>query len=383
MTTVYVDMVGDLFHRGHVEFLSKARALGDVLVVGLHSDDDCEWFKRRPVLTLDERVAVVAECTFVDRVIPAAPVMTSRSWLSDNDVDLVVHGDDLSVADLEYWYRVPIQLGIFRTVPYSHGISSSSIAERVTRSDPEPRRAPTQDARPWTRRAAGAALARVPVADRAFRRRRFVHGLRRLHDALAGSPIDGRYWIWGGVLLGWARDGRVLDHDLDDADFAYADEDHERFLESVACLVRAGFGPMRRFSSGDGRYVEHVLSNGSARFEFFRLTPHADRWRYSVFSHDLGVDQQAEVFSEHLAEITAQPLVPCSFLGRTWQTVADHDALLTENYGDWRTPDPDHHFTEDRAIVQRRGIPALPQTWDWPTAVAVGPGDRGPPLLEV
>ena len=37
---VYAEMVADLFHRGHVEFLKRARALGDYLIVGVMSDED-------------------------------------------------------------------------------------------------------------------------------------------------------------------------------------------------------------------------------------------------------------------------------------------------------------------------------------------------------
>ena len=42
MIRVYVDMVADLFHPGHVEFLRKARSFGNTLVVGIHSDDAVE-----------------------------------------------------------------------------------------------------------------------------------------------------------------------------------------------------------------------------------------------------------------------------------------------------------------------------------------------------
>jgi cytidyltransferase-like protein len=38
MTRVYVDMVADLFHYGHVNFLKQARQFGDYLLVGIHSD---------------------------------------------------------------------------------------------------------------------------------------------------------------------------------------------------------------------------------------------------------------------------------------------------------------------------------------------------------
>ncbi len=60
MIRVYADMMADLFHYGHIEFLRQARTLGDYLLVGIHSDEEVEAHKRRPVLTLDERVRSVA-----------------------------------------------------------------------------------------------------------------------------------------------------------------------------------------------------------------------------------------------------------------------------------------------------------------------------------
>ena len=56
---VYVDMVGDLFHAGHVSLLGEARRHGDWLVVGVLSDDTAASYKRRPIMTLAERVAVI------------------------------------------------------------------------------------------------------------------------------------------------------------------------------------------------------------------------------------------------------------------------------------------------------------------------------------
>ena len=51
MIRVYVDMVADLFHYGHVEFLRKARALGDHLLVGICSDEAVQTNKLKPILT--------------------------------------------------------------------------------------------------------------------------------------------------------------------------------------------------------------------------------------------------------------------------------------------------------------------------------------------
>lgn len=130
MTRVYVDMVADLFHYGHVEFLRKARALGDYLLVGIHGDDVVVEYKRRPILSMAERVTSVAGCRYVDEVLPDAPLRVTRDWIEQHAIDVLVHGDDFSDEQLDHFYRVPIDIGIFRTVPYTRGISTSEIVRR-------------------------------------------------------------------------------------------------------------------------------------------------------------------------------------------------------------------------------------------------------------
>ena len=86
MIRVYTDVVGDLFHWGHVEFFRLARDLGDVLVVGVHDDDTVAVYKRRPILTLDERIRVVAGCRWVDEVVPAAVGWAREGRPLDHDL---------------------------------------------------------------------------------------------------------------------------------------------------------------------------------------------------------------------------------------------------------------------------------------------------------
>ena len=131
MIRVYVDMVADLFHFGHVAFLEQARAYGEDLVVGVHSDATVESYKRRPVMTMDERVASVHGCRFVDEVVPDAPLVITREWLELHRIDLVVHGDDFDPALAGRLYGVPMAMGIFHTVPYTPGISSTEIIRRI------------------------------------------------------------------------------------------------------------------------------------------------------------------------------------------------------------------------------------------------------------
>lgn len=131
MTRVYVDMVADLFHHGHVRFLERARELGDVLVVGVHSDETVASYKRTPILTMEERIASVRGCRFADEVIADAPLVVSREWIARHDIDLVVHADDFDQAMFDRLYAAPIEMGIFRTVPYTSGISTTEILRRV------------------------------------------------------------------------------------------------------------------------------------------------------------------------------------------------------------------------------------------------------------
>ena len=131
MIRVYADMVAALFHYGHVAFLKQARALGDHLMVGIHADDVVELEKRVPILSMEERIASVAGCRWVDEVLPDAPWIIDRAWIDEHDIHLVVHGDDYSREQLDHSHRVPGEMGILRTVPYTGGISTTEIIRRI------------------------------------------------------------------------------------------------------------------------------------------------------------------------------------------------------------------------------------------------------------
>ncbi|QVL58348.1 MAG: adenylyltransferase/cytidyltransferase family protein [Simkaniaceae bacterium] len=128
---VYVDVVGDLFHAGHVQFFQKAKAHGDYLIVGIHGDDACTDYKREPILTLEERRIAIEACRFVDEVILNSPIGITQEWIQEHDIDLVIHGDDFSEEKKRSQYAVPIKMGIFKTVPYTPGISTTEIISRI------------------------------------------------------------------------------------------------------------------------------------------------------------------------------------------------------------------------------------------------------------
>ena len=134
MTRVYADLVADFFHSGHVEFFKKARTLGDYLIVGIHSDEvliSNDYKKGKPILTMEERVNSVGACRFVDEVLPNAPFIIDRPWIDKHNIEIVVRGDDMPQDRLEYFYKVPMDMGIFRMVPYTAGISTTEIIRRI------------------------------------------------------------------------------------------------------------------------------------------------------------------------------------------------------------------------------------------------------------
>ena len=85
---------------------------------------------QRKVLTVEERVEVVAACRYVDEAIPNAPWRMDSDWIDQHHIDLVVHGDDFSEQELDFFYKVPIKMGIFRTIPYTRGITTTEIILR-------------------------------------------------------------------------------------------------------------------------------------------------------------------------------------------------------------------------------------------------------------
>ena len=55
MTKVYTSGVFDLFHVGHLSVFKKAKQFGDYLIVGVHSDQDVESYKRTPIISCEQR----------------------------------------------------------------------------------------------------------------------------------------------------------------------------------------------------------------------------------------------------------------------------------------------------------------------------------------
>lgn len=80
---VYVAGAFDLFHVGHLDFLEKAKAQGDYLIVGLHTDPVVNQYKgsNYPIMNLHERVLSVLACKYVSEVVIGAPYTVTRNLM--------------------------------------------------------------------------------------------------------------------------------------------------------------------------------------------------------------------------------------------------------------------------------------------------------------
>ena len=134
MLRVYIDMVGDLFHVGHINLFKKARNLFPEnpveLVVGVHSDEDVGSYKRRPVIVQEQRYEMIRSCKYVDEVIEASPLIITEKFLKKYKINYVVHGDDVS-TEVAKQHKIPLLLEMIKYVPHTPGISTTKIIERI------------------------------------------------------------------------------------------------------------------------------------------------------------------------------------------------------------------------------------------------------------
>jgi hypothetical protein len=188
--------------------------------------------------------------------------------------------------------------------------------------------------------------------------------LRLLHDTLARTPISGRYWLFGGLLLSAIREGELMLHDTKDADWAFLGEDEERLVAAFPALVDAGFAPHFRFPGATGPATEYSFTRDGAKFEFFRVDVAGDRFTWC--NHGILPDGTGR---QNRCAIPAQPLDEVRFLDRTWLKVRDADVELTALFDTWRIPAPGFDYMDAPTIVERR-------PWDtgtfqqWPAVYA-------------
>jgi D-beta-D-heptose 7-phosphate kinase/D-beta-D-heptose 1-phosphate adenosyltransferase len=129
---VFTNGVFDLLHRGHVEYLQKARALGDVLIVGVNTDASVKRLKgvARPLAPLEDRAFILAALECVDYVLPFAedtPEKAIRALLPD----VLVKGADYELKEIVGQDVVLAAGGRVERIPLSPGRATSDLIAKI------------------------------------------------------------------------------------------------------------------------------------------------------------------------------------------------------------------------------------------------------------
>lgn len=129
---IYTDMVADLFHTGHVNFLRKCKNYLPCvkLTVGIHSDADISKNKRNPICNIYERCAVVESCKYVDEIVFESPYAPYSDELILK-YDLFMYTKKITEEKKIEWFGNIILLNKFIDIPYTDGISTTEIIERI------------------------------------------------------------------------------------------------------------------------------------------------------------------------------------------------------------------------------------------------------------
>jgi rfaE bifunctional protein nucleotidyltransferase chain/domain len=129
---VFTNGCFDLVHRGHVEYLRRAKALGDVLIVGLNSDASVKRIKgeKRPIVEAEDRAEVLAALDAVDYVC-LFDEDTPYELLHSVIPDVLVKGADWNVDDVVGKDLVERAGGVVRTIEYLPHRSTSNIIQTI------------------------------------------------------------------------------------------------------------------------------------------------------------------------------------------------------------------------------------------------------------
>lgn len=125
---VFTNGVFDLIHSGHVDYLSKAKKLGDVLIVGLNSDNSVKHIKgsKRPILKQEERAFILSNLKPVDYVV-LFDEETPEKLISELIPDVLVKGADWAIDKIAGKEIVEKNGGVVKNIKFVNDQSTSKI----------------------------------------------------------------------------------------------------------------------------------------------------------------------------------------------------------------------------------------------------------------
>jgi rfaE bifunctional protein nucleotidyltransferase chain/domain len=131
---VFTNGCFDILHRGHVEFLNKAKIFGDILVVGLNSDASARRIKgkNRPIVSEDDRAFIVANLVAVDYV-SIFEEETPLRLVTAIVPDVLVKGADWGVDEIVGKEVVEKAGGLVTNIPLIPDHSTTDIVNKIVK----------------------------------------------------------------------------------------------------------------------------------------------------------------------------------------------------------------------------------------------------------
>ena len=129
---VFTNGCFDILHLGHIDYLSKARDLGDILIIGLNTDKSVRDIKgkSRPITDEVSRATILASLTFVDAIISFGEE-TPYDLINFIQPDILVKGSDYKAEDIVGYDIVKAKGGKVKTLDFLPGYSTSAIENRI------------------------------------------------------------------------------------------------------------------------------------------------------------------------------------------------------------------------------------------------------------
>lgn len=129
---VFTNGCFDLVHQGHIDYLSKARDLGDILIIGLNTDNSVRRLKgsHRPINDEKSRALILASFLFVDAVI-LFDEDTPYELIKKVQPDILVKGSDYKAEDIVGYDIVTAKGGKVETLDFLPGFSTSGIEKKI------------------------------------------------------------------------------------------------------------------------------------------------------------------------------------------------------------------------------------------------------------
>jgi len=133
---VFTNGCFDILHRGHIDYLANAADLGDILIVGLNTDDSVSRLKgkSRPIQDQTSRAMILSALHFVDAVV-LFNEDTPYELIKYVKPDVLVKGSDYKAEEIVGYDVVKEKGGEIITIDFLEGFSTSRIIDRISGLD--------------------------------------------------------------------------------------------------------------------------------------------------------------------------------------------------------------------------------------------------------